>query len=309
MNKITEKIKEQIKEKYSVSHNDDLALELNIGLSTLEKWARILKLKKNKDYKSKAKLERENYINLLKKYYPTSKNEELEKIFNKNIHAIQEMARRYKIKKLINERRKGTIEPLFNNSIESFYWLGFLAADGYISKNGHLMFSQVEEGKEEVFKFAKFVNTKVYEFERKNSYFPYNMTKYYRVNIYDKILGKKIRNMWGLSDSDKKTYSGINLDFIKSEDQACAFLIGFLDGDGWYSKKGKTYKIECHKNWIETLAKLCNKLPKECKFEAKVKYRKDKDRSYLVGYIKQKESLYLREFAKSNNLGSRKKFY
>lgn len=194
---------------------------------------------------------------LIRAEYPAGDLDLLAEKLNMKVHAISEWARKRNIKREIDIRRKGSLEPLFSETLESFYWLGYLAADGYVARLGHLMFSQSEKDKDSVYQFATYVGSNVYIYESKSGYVK-TPRLVYRVNVCDLILGPKLRKMWGLSDTQTKTYSSITFDFIKTKEQAMAFLIGFFDGDG-YRREVISGKIEVHASWFSFLSKLSDK--------------------------------------------------
>jgi DNA-binding transcriptional regulator WhiA len=155
------------------------------------------------------------------------------------------------------------------------------------------MFSQGEKDKDIVYSFAEYLNSSVYIFEVESGY---NLTKrvIYRVNVKDYNVGKSIRTLWGLSDTDQKTYSSISSDFIKSKEQAMAFLIGFFDGDG-YMNKDFIGKIEVHSNWLQFLNTLCKLV--ELDYEGKINTR-----GYARILIKKSFIKVLKQFIDDNNL-------
>lgn len=234
---------------------------------------------------------------------------ELSKRIKRRKHTISEWARRHGLKRIIktipiknrdNIYRKGDISSLLNGSLQSFYWLGQLASDGYISKNGHLMFSQSEKDKHIVYEFADFVKSNVYIFTGSDG-FAKRKSLTYRVNIQDHILGKKIREMWNLKDGQRKTYSSISLDFISTKEEALAFFAGFHDGDGSYYKKGNG-KIEIHSSWLKTLNLLCEK----CEFLSRAKINK---RGYTNLYIKVSDMNDISNFLIEKNIFHNKRKY
>ena len=248
----------------------------------------------------------QEHSKLIFEHYESGDLDWLAKQVNKKKHAIEEWANKRGLVRKINIRRNGSLEPLLSGTLQSFYWLDFIAADGYIHKNGHLMVSQVEKDKDTIFRFAKFLNTSVYEFEQTTTFCK---CKQYRVNICDIKIGRDIRKLFNIQDHLPKTYTGISLDFITNEDQAAAFLSGFIDGDG-HLDKHSTYIIQCDKSWFDTFKILLSKLPKNMQnvYLALI-YRKDRDKEFLNFYLRKSASNALVEFVKFNNLEcSKRKF-
>jgi hypothetical protein len=247
---------------------------------------------------------------LIKENYATCDLNWLSSKTGQSVHSLREWARRHKLKRTINLQRNGDMSPLLSETLESFYWLGFIAADGYIYKNGHLMVSQSVKDKETIFKLAKYLKTSVYKYKSKKGGFRKKESTTYRVNISDKIIGIKIREMFNVQKNSPKTYTGISLDFIKSSKQAAAFLCGFIDGDGSLNKKDKIYKVECHQSWFATLSTLMEKCPKVFKdFDLSIKKVKSKKSPYTVLRFRISSSKYIRKFAQKFKLPcSKRKF-
>lgn len=236
--------------------------------------------------------------NLIKEHYETGDFNWLAKTLNKEKNTITEWARKRGLKRKINTRRKGDMTPLLSNTLESFYWLGFIASDGYISKDGHFMLSQGEKDKDRVYLLANYLNTKVYEFLPTSGYS--ERTKTYRVNILDSKIGKIIRNMFGLKDNQTKTKTSIKLDFIQNENQAISFLLGLVDGDGYINKIAR---IQCDKSWHKTFENLIKLLPinyQNCAL--KLEFKKQQQDYYTTFYVKTQNTKELFKFAQDNNI-------
>lgn len=269
----------------------EIADKMKLSNNTVELYARKLGLSRPKTEPWNALSEKDE--RLILNMYEYGDFNELSRLVGRSKHAISEWVRKRGLKRQVNDKRKGDISVLLDGSLQSFYWLGLLASDGYISKDGHLMFSQGEKDKEIVYILAKYLNSKVYTFEVETGY---NLSKrfVYRVNVKDYEVGKSIRNMWGLTDTDQKTYSSISPDFIKSKEQAMAFLIGFFDGDGYRSKDGRG-KIEIHSNWLQFLNNLCKLV--ELNYEGRINKR-----GFAWVYINKTFMFQLKQFIDLNNL-------
>jgi transposase len=304
---LNEEQKLYIKDHYHNNSTREIAKYLGISTKQITIYAGNAKLSKNKSAIQKNKLS-EEHEQLIYLHYEYGDLDWLSKELNKNKHAIQEWARKRGLKRKIDISRNGDMSSLISGTLESFYWLGFIAADGYIYTNGHLMVSQSEKDKDNVVRFAEYLKTKLYLMPSKTSGYKSN-SDHYRVNICDKVIGCKIRKMFNVQSHSPKTYTGISLDFIKTEDQAAAFLCGFIDGDGSLNNS-KSYHIQCHKSWFETFKVLVNKLPSNMdNISIRLIYRKDKDKTFSHMDLRKKSSKLIREFAKKHNLPvSKRKF-
>lgn len=298
---LTQEQKQYIRKNYYSNKTSEIAKHLGLATRQVNTYASNCKLKKDPIVIECGKIINDKHKELIIKNYEYGDLDELSKKTGKSKHTISEWARRHNLKRKIDITRNGSLSNLISGTLESFYWLGFIAADGYIYKNGHLMVSQSEKDKETIYKLSKYLETSVYIFVAKSSY-KENPGKTYRVNISDKIIGNKIREMFNVSDTLSKTYTGISLDFIKTKDQAYSFFCGFIDGDGSLTKS-KSYKIECHSSWYKTFECLLKKLLiNEKDFNLRNIERKDKKVTYVNLSVKKAFSEELRKFAKENNI-------
>lgn len=290
---IKKEYREQLIKMYPSSEYtiDQIAEIMGVSRHTVTSYAKKLGLSRPKA-ESWNKLS-ESDERMIMENYEYGDFDELSNKIGKSKHAISEWARKRGLVRKIEVRRNGDLSKLLDGSLESCYWHGVLASDGYISKNGHLMFSQGEKDKDVVFSFAKFIDSKVYEFDVESGY-KLEKRRIYRVNVSDKKIGKQIREMWGLKDGEQKTYSGMKLDFLDTEDKAKAFFIGMFDGDG-YLTKNKIGKIEIHKNWLQCLIELNFK----CRFESKIKINK---RGFANLFLKKSSMSLLKKFINEFNI-------
>jgi hypothetical protein len=270
---------------------EEIAERMKLSKHTVEVYARKLGLSRPKPEPWNSLSEKDE--RLILDMYEYGDFDELSELVGRSKHAISEWARKRGIKRQINTNRNGDISILLNGSPQSFYWLGLLASDGYVSKDGHLMFSQGEKDKAIVESFASYVNSSVYEFEVESGY-NLQPRKIYRVNVKDVNVGREIRNLWGLDDEDQKTYSSISSEFLKSKEQAMAFLIGFFDGDG-YLGSNNVGSIEVHSNWLQFLNEICKLVGLD--YEGKIN-----NRGYARIVIKKSFMIQLKDFIMNNNL-------
>lgn len=302
--KVTEKMKLEIIERYPDTNSSILAQEMGMSINTLRKWVGILRLKKSPSFRNPNRVT-EQEENIIREFYPDHGADHVAKLIGKTPHAISELARKMGIKCKVSMVRKGSLEPLFNNSIESFYWLGFIAADGYVSKTGHLLISQAEQDKDNIYRLAKFLSGEVRTIETSSGYRKKNSTVY-RLAIADKILGPKIYELFKIPLGQKKTYTEISVDFIKSQEEAMAFLCGFIDGDG--SRYSSYFKIECDLSQLEMFKNLMDKIPQYKGYLLKQTYKKQQNKSFCLFNTNKELMNALLYFAKMYNIGSSRKF-
>lgn len=134
---------------------------------------------------------------------------------------------------------------LFQNYNESYYWQGFILADGYINhKIKRFKIHLAKKDSNHIQQFCKFI-----EFNNPNKQF---------VCIQDKIQIDNMIKIWKLKP--KKSYNPSYLNKRLKLENRILIYAGFIDGDGaiQYQTKRKDCKltIKLHKNWYKFLRKL-----------------------------------------------------
>jgi hypothetical protein len=211
-----------------------------------------------------------------------------------SLSAVKKWANNHGLKRTINIKRNGNMSKLLDGSIESFMWLGFIAADGHIDKRGSLVIYQTIKDIDLIENLSKYLSVK---YKKVNSKIGFSAnTDFFQISLGHKDIGLSIRKMWNITNLPK-TKTGINLDFISSEKDAISFLIGFICGDGSLSKHGY-YRITCHSGWFETFKILMSK----CKCLNNDYVLRITNNGYCEFRLRMKASKFLRNFAHENNL-------
>ena len=134
---------------------------------------------------------------------------------------------------------------LLEDSIEAFYWIGFLLADGSFYNNRLTLTLSIKD-KEHVIKFAKFINYK-------GSY-QETSTKF-GISCKDTAVIQKIRKKFDIKIN--KTYNPPNTILKFDKNKTYALLAGFIDGDGNIQHQNKRsdffLRIKNHSSWINIL--------------------------------------------------------
>lgn len=156
-------------------------------------------------------------------------------------------------------KRAGNLEILLNNSLESYYWIGFILADGHISKNNRLRVTLAEKDKEHLSNLSKYLKV------------PYFLTKYgqYTLSAMDKVNLSILRDNFDISN--QKTYIPPNIKVFKklNNDQLLSLFVGFIDGDGsirnYQNRKSFFLSIKCHNSWKSILELLSERFLNDSK--------------------------------------------
>jgi len=146
---------------------------------------------------------------------------------------------------------------IFNDSLESYYWIGFLLADGHFSKETTIVLKVHIDDLDHIEKYKKFTKTdnitKIY----------YSVSKKFKcssptakITICD---GENVKNLCEKFDikSNKTEFPPDIKTYDITDDQLLSLIIGFIDGDGCiyitkHNPKG-TMRIKVHSSWLENL--------------------------------------------------------
>jgi transposase len=185
--------------------------------------------------------EKEN--SMLKENYNLYSKYELQKILpNRTWNAIILHAQKLGLKRCSDLLANTNPSILLQETPETYYWIGFLLADGNF-KNKRLKLVLSKKDHKQIYKFATFIGIK----ETKENSFSC------AVSIQHSAIYKLIEK-FGISTT--KTYNPPNLEWLEG-DLFLALLIGFIDGDGSiiYQTNRNDCKlaIKVHSSWLETL--------------------------------------------------------
>jgi len=155
---------------------------------------------------------------------------------------------------------KSDLSILLNETAVTYYWIGFLMADGHFSEQ-EIQLAIVE--KNHILKYQKYINTKNYH-QRINDAGNFS----YHVGARDRKLVPIIKSKFDINNN--KTYNPPTLDiFEKMNDrQFMSFFIGFIDGDGcitYNNKKEKGYSkltVDNHSSWFNLHKYFLNRISK-----------------------------------------------
>jgi hypothetical protein len=214
------------------------ALKLNLKKNSYEFWS-------------------ETDLTNLKKSYADFKKNELQALFpNRSWFKIKAKARDLQLKKRTKSMDQilGDLKPLLKDSPESLYWVGFILADGHISKKNRL---QITLSSLDVMHLKKFSN-----FIKLNSLA--SREKTCSIKIMDQDLISQLKNKYDIKNN--KTVNPPELSIYQNlhSDLWWSLIVGFIDGDGCI--QNQTYRedikvtIKCHRSWLDFLNLLAERL-------------------------------------------------
>lgn len=185
---------------------------------------------------------KEKNINYLRTNYPSKSKKEIISVLDLSWNYIQKLAHYNNIKRDFNEnvndwKFKKLLD--YENNI-TLYWIGFLLADGHISKQKNIQINLSKNDAPHLFKLKKHLG----EFKIRET------NSIVRVTLSDKKTINKLANdfCW----ESNKTKTPIQIPNFLTEDGLFSLIIGFIDGDGYINEKGHI-KIKCDSSWKEIL--------------------------------------------------------
>lgn len=148
------------------------------------------------------------------------------------------------------DKKRYKLEKLLDESLQSYYILGFIMADGHIDDNKRLRICISEKDSEILYNIKNFLGNDIcIKHDNNNN----NNTAY--INVMDTYTINILSNKYNISS--RKTYEPCNISGIH-EDKLTAFIIGYIDGDGCLAYRTDThaerYTIKVHKSWEKNLA-------------------------------------------------------
>ncbi len=164
------------------------------------------------------------------------------------------------------------LKKLLDESELSYYWIGFLVADGHFSLTHRLSVVLSHEDKDHLQKLCLYLNCDLKVFRN---------TVYLRV--MDTITVPKITEKFRISN--KKTYNPIK-NLILEETFLISFLAGFIDGDGYitfqHGRQDSRIEIKLHSSWYEWLLDFNEQLLQVLKINGSVSKNKNTSKVSLA---------------------------
>ena len=183
-------------------------------------------------------------INYLKNVYGKIPTREIALNMGRTYESVK--SKSIKVLKLFHPGiQKNNLSSLFEDTNENWYWLGFIAADGHLSKQ-YLSITLDQKDTDHLQLLANKLNVSL-NYSRKNCII-------LAVSDTNNIENLKIK--LGQFNTKAKTYNPLNINYFISKEQYLSFIIGFIDGDGCIevrNNKMAQLKIECHSSWYDNL--------------------------------------------------------
>lgn len=197
-------------------------------------------------------------VSLLVDKYPLTPTEELKLLFSgRSWDSVKLKANNLGLFREVVESRDSDLSVLLEDVLLTYYWVGFLMADGTINHDTmRLKLCLAVKDKDHVIRFAEWIKCPNHRDEPNDSY---------GVAAQDKALVPQIVAKYDFRRS--KTYNPPDLSYLAG-DKLVAFLIGLIDGDGQirkqYQRRDSVCIIKMHSSWLGVLQYLSAKIHAMC---------------------------------------------
>lgn len=189
----------------------------------------------------------EKEVGIMKEIYTTTPNTEVVRLLSKPLWEIKKIAGMYNLCKNrdVKENKDNKLMKFINdNTLQKYYWIGFILADGWIRKDGSINIELAEKDKNHLEAFREFCGTTNKLRSHRNNWV-------YRQN--DIVCTRYLKDTFDISPN--KTYNQPKTEYFDklTTSEKIALFIGFIDGDGniRITKKGCiTITLENHASWI-----------------------------------------------------------
>jgi hypothetical protein len=142
--------------------------------------------------------------------------------------------------------RDSYMNILLEDKLESFYWIGFLLADGHFSKKERIKLHISIKDLNHLKRFAEYLNCS-------NVSIKNNMCL---VSLQNKKICPILCNKFDINSN--KTHNPPNFNLFNFDKYLLfSLIIGFIDGDGCinkvYKREDSNIRIKVHKSWLNNL--------------------------------------------------------
>lgn len=199
---------------------------------------------------------------LLEELWPNSSKKDICNYFDRSYTSIKGKAGLMGLKKLEDFKFENKLKVLTDETNQTFYWLGFLMADGHFSKRYEIKLTLKNTDEDHLKKFMDYIGCGELKTYKKI---------YLTIAVRDANSVKFLAKKYNINSS--KTYLPCDLSSIQDKDLFLSFFTGFFDGDGCVLKtkiKPNGIRIQVHSSWFDNLKWMSIQLNKFYGIEPKV---------------------------------------
>ena len=158
-------------------------------------------------------------------------------------------------------KSKGNCKRLLEGSLESYYWIGFILADGHIHNKRRLVVNLSVKDEQHLKNLAFFLNIPKLTYSKKGS------GEVCKIAVMDTYFLNILSEKFDINSNKTKMPPNLSVFDSLSEKELLAIFTGFIDGDGHIKKRKNlssfSMTIKNHKNWFDFLNYFNNKILKD----------------------------------------------
>ena len=195
-------------------------------------------------------------IEVLKKNYALLNNTDIVSLLtNKTTKQICLKASNLKLTKQNTAKKSNNLPVLLEDTYETWYWVGFILADGHIGGKS-LGIKLAVKDENHLYKFNSYIQNHN-KLERKThvSKTRFGTCKYIKLCIASKII-ERVALKFDIKSNKTKNPPDIAsyADYYNTDQNLfLALIIGYIDGDGGVAKDTKTIKLSADYSWRPTM--------------------------------------------------------
>lgn len=239
---------------------------------------------------------------LLKNNYQLKKIELLKLFPNRTAAAINIRASNLSLKKEKNEYVEGNLKKLLDENLETYYWIGFILADGCFVKNRFTITLSIKDA-DHLKKLASFLECEnIIKYKYKTS-LSKKESEFIKFSIQDNFYSPKIKEKFDIKHA--KTYNPPEK-LVEDFDKFLSLFIGYIDGDGSIRKRKNMetsqISIKVHSSWMDFLKKCQSKIDNYLNIKSKNVIKLNKQGYVLFNITNSKVYKFLKTFALEKKL-------
>lgn len=157
--------------------------------------------------------------------------------------------------------KMSAVHKLLDETLESYYWMGFIAADGWLTSNQYKSSHDVLgvmlsiHDIEHLTKLANYIEVPVTTKSRTTNYKKDSKYCFIKVNCRKTV--PELKRKFGIYNN--KTKKPPNWErLVATDDRMMSMIIGYIDGDGSITKRKGSNRMhlsfQCAKEWGENLS-------------------------------------------------------
>lgn len=179
---------------------------------------------------------------IIKNYEKLEKEKIINLIPNRTWNSIKLKSNSLYLNRSFDFNRESNMNILLKNNSESFYWIGFLLADGHINNSIRIKLVLSTKDIDHLIKFSKYVECDNIQSDDIKCI----------VSLQNKEVCPQICDKFFIKSD--KTYNPPNFNlYLFDKELLFSLIIGFIDGDGsikkLYKRNDSNLTIHLHKSW------------------------------------------------------------